>query len=280
MPAAETLPPPAEWRRPANGWVVATIVSLTVVLVLAPLAVAVHSLGAGRFGTGRYCLAIAVIGGLLVWVGYETRLRRHTATSPITHHPDGGGALEIPYSARIYAGYGLVMGGLTALFGMAVVDSATGGAPGGAYVFGVLALVAGSLPALMALGRFRRGYLRLSPDGLHQRGWTFESYLPWSAVLGVAPRYADCPIIVVVAEEDAPWQRRQVTQLWRPDRLPEVRRKDGKGLVPMIAVPGKFLAVDPTLVYYLLGLYLANPGMRAELATESAVRRAHVLVDR
>ncbi|GAB3504681.1 hypothetical protein GCM10027521_59990 [Amycolatopsis cihanbeyliensis] len=259
---------------------IAAIALLGVVLVLAPLAVAVHSIGAGRFGAGRYCLAVAVIGALVVWMGYETRLRRRTSTQPITHHRGDDGALEIPYSARVYAGYGLITGGLTLLLVLAVIDSVAGGTPGGAYVFGVLALVFGSLPALMATGRFRRGYLRLSPEGLHQRGWTFESFLPWSTVLGVTPRYVGCPIIVVVADEYAPWQRRQFTQLWRQDRLPEVRRKDGKGLVPMIAVPGKFLSVDPTLVYYLLGFYLANPGMRAELATDSAVRRARTLPDR
>lgn len=42
----------------------------------------------------------------------------------------------------------------------------------------------------------------------------------------------------------------------------------------MIDIPGKFLAVDPTLVYHLVGFYLRNERARAELGTDHALERA------
>ncbi|TQJ04007.1 hypothetical protein FB471_3784 [Amycolatopsis cihanbeyliensis] len=259
--------------------VVVSFAFIAIVLVLAPLAISIYGFAQGQPGMGRYALAFAVVCALVLWVGYETRLRRHTSTGPLVHRPGGPdtAALEIPYSTRIYTGYLLVMTAVALVFVMAAVDSFASDDPGrvgGGYVYGGVAMLFGSLPALMATGRFRRGYLRLTPEGAYQRGWTFESFLRWSSIVAVLPKYADCPVIVVVAEDDAPWQRRQITRLWRQDRLPKVKRQDGNGLVPMLDIPGKFLSVDPTLVYYLLGFYLTNPSARVELGSESAVRRA------
>ncbi|SFA84564.1 hypothetical protein SAMN05216266_101807 [Amycolatopsis marina] len=66
----------------------------------------------------------------------------------------------------------------------------------------------------------------------------------------------------------------QITRLWRQDRLPDVPRQDRQGTVPMIDIPGGFLAVDPLLVYHLAGFYLENRQARAVLGTEQAVHRA------
>ncbi|WP_216212596.1 hypothetical protein [Amycolatopsis aidingensis] len=272
MPSSDHLRQPSEWARSTPVQVVLAFAFGAIVLVMAPVAISIYGFQHDRPGMGRYALAFAVLGALILWVGYETRLRKHTSTEVVRNHRS---ALEIPYSSRLHAGYGLLFGAIALVFVLATVDSVTtDGFGGAAVVFGAVVLIFASLPALMATGRLARGYLRLTPEGIYQRGWTFESFLRWSDLRTVIPKYTDCPRIVVVAEEDAPWQRRQITRLWRQDRLPKVRRADGNGLVPMLDIPGKFLAVDPTLVYHLVGYYLTNPAARPELASESAVQRA------
>jgi hypothetical protein len=278
MPSSEALHRPPEWPASSSRYRLAFGFSVAL-LVLAPLGIGAYYLSIGSSTGARYALAFAALGALVSWLGYETRLRRRKPAESITNvrTEEGRCALRIPYSSQMYYGYGLLMGGIALVFVMAAVDSLGDAGPsfGGAfYVFGLLALFFASMPLLMATGRFGRGYLRLSPDGIHQRGWTFESFLPWDGVLGVFPRYSDSPQIVVVAEDDTPWQRRQITRLWRQDRLPNVQRRDRQGPAPMIDVPGKFLAVDPTLVYHLIGFYLANERARTELGTEQAVERA------
>ncbi|WP_134046191.1 hypothetical protein [Amycolatopsis arida] len=248
-----------------------------VVLVVAPLVLAGFFATRGQPVVARYCLAVALVGLLATWLGYETRIRRFHDADAVTSSrlDDGSRQLEIPYSRNIYLGYAALMGTIALVFLVATVDAAWSGdgeRARGAYLWAPLALVFGSLPVLMATGRFARGHLRLSPDGVHQRGWTFESFLPWSGIVGAWPRYADGPVVVLVGDPDTPWQRRSFTRLWRQDRLPDV--KDRGRTVPTIVIPGKFLAVDPVLVYHLLGYYLERPAARVELGTEAAVRRA------
>ncbi|WP_116044407.1 hypothetical protein [Amycolatopsis palatopharyngis] len=276
MPSSEALRRPPEWPASGSRYRLAFGFSVAL-LVIAPLGIGLYYLSIGSSAGGRYALAFAALGALVAWLGYETRLRQRKPVEAVTNvrTEDGRGALRIPYSSQIYYGYGLLMGGIALVFVMAAVESVSDSVFGGAFfVFGLLALFFASMPLLMTTGRFDRGYLRLSPEGIYQRGWTFESFLPWDRVIGVFPRYSDGPQIVVVAEDDTPWQRRQITRLWRQDRLPKVQRQDRQGPVPLIDIPGKFLAVDPTLVYHLVGFYLANERARAELGTEQAVHRA------
>lgn len=278
MPYSDALQRPPEWRSTDSRYALALGFTL-LVLVLAPLGIAGYYLSIGSSVESRYALAFAGLGAIAAWVGYETRLRRTTSVEAIANVParDGSAGLQIPYSSRIYYGYGALMGWIALAFLMAAMDAFSSDdatLTGAGYVFVVLASVFASLPLLMAGGKFGKGHVRLSPEGIYQRGWTFESFLPWTSVIGVFPRYSDNPQIVVVAEDDTPWQRRQITRLWRQDRLPAVQRQDRQGPVPMIDIPGKFLAVDPTLVYHLVGFYLKNEWARAELGTERALRRA------
>ncbi|PRX44334.1 hypothetical protein B0I33_112212 [Prauserella shujinwangii] len=277
MPSSDTVPRPAEWPRSTRPAVVAAFAFVAVVLVLVPVALALYYFRNGRQATGGYSLALAVIALLVLWVGYETRFRGHTSTDSIGSRgtDDGRAGLEIPYSASLYRGYGALMTAIALLFataaGHALTVPGTGYANSG-YLFAALAAVFASFPALMATGRFARGRVLLTPEGIHQRGWTFESFLRWQDVVGIYPTYRDCPVVVVRATDNAAWRRRQITRLWRQDRLPGTRR--GEREVPMIVIPGKFLSADPVIVYHLLGYYLEHADARAELGTEAAVRRA------
>ncbi|GAB3371900.1 hypothetical protein GCM10027360_44950 [Amycolatopsis echigonensis] len=50
---------------------------------------------------------------------------------------------------------------------------------------------------------------------------TFESFLPWSAVMSIQPYFLDGPEIWVAAgKNEQQWQRKQFTRWWRQDRLP------------------------------------------------------------
>lgn len=195
MPYPEALQRPPEWRSTDSRYVLALGFSL-VVLVLAPLGIAAYYLSIGSSAGSRYAVAFAGLGAIISWVGYETRLRRTTSVESIAnvYAQDGSAALQIPYSPRIYYGYGVLMGWIALAFVMAAMDSfgsEDGTFTGAGYVFGALALVFASLPLLMAGGGFGKGYVQLSPEGVYQRGWTFESFLPWTGVIGVFPRYSD-----------------------------------------------------------------------------------------
>ncbi|TWE23971.1 hypothetical protein FHX69_5275 [Prauserella muralis] len=275
MQSSEALPLPAEWPDGHKTRYTIALAVNAVLFVLAPLAIALVLLSRDNARAAFYSVAAAVLGSLICWVGYETRLRRRTRTDPIVLHESGDGSrsLEVPYSSRLFLGYAALTGAFAAVFTVAAFHAAASpDHTNGAIVWAAVAVLFASLPALMLTGRFALGRIRLSPEGLYQRGWTFESFIPWSGINGVFPRHTDSPIVVVVGDENAPWQRRQITRLWRQDRLPKVR--SGQREVPMIVIPGKFLSVDPVLLYHLLGYYLENPGARAELGTEAGLRRA------
>ncbi|WP_199434005.1 hypothetical protein [Qaidamihabitans albus] len=150
---------------------------------------------------------------------------------------------------------------LVALFAVGAFD-ATGG--GRIALGGVAAALSGYF-VLVALGRVARGRIERSPEGIYQRSWSFEVFLPWRGVVRLAPRGEDGQAIYVVGFGNAPWHRRRFVNLGRKDR---------PLTTPGIHIPGNVLAVDPALVYHLLGYYLDNAAARAELGTEAALRRA------
>ncbi|AXB45110.1 hypothetical protein [Amycolatopsis albispora] len=160
--------------------------------------------------------------------------------------------------------------GLTLFFGMAAVDYFRAGPDVPAkQIPGVLcalaALFFGSFLVLVAAGRFRRGEVRLSPEGIRHRGWSYTSFLPWTAFAGGKATFRGTPYVLAIAYANAPWERKQYAPLWRIDRLPPK---------PMIAVNCAAFAIDRTLLYHFIMFYLDNPAARAELGTERSLQRA------
>lgn len=269
MRSSEPVRPASEQPGARQVRDVASWIGVFIFLLLAPLALTGYFYSIGWTIAGRYCAAFAVVSITILWVGYYQRLHRPTSTESIAIRPVGAsGALMIPYSTRIYFGYGALMASLAAVFVMATADSLVGSARGsnaGTYIWAALALVSLSLPVLMATGRFGKGRIELSAEGVYQRGWTFESYLPWSNILGVAAEYDADPAVLLPGADETLWRHHQITRLWRQDRLPPVAS---------IVIPKQFISIDIDLTYRLLKFYFDNPNARAELNTETALWRA------
>lgn len=278
--SSEPVPWPPAWHdRPATRYYLALGV-IGVFLVLLPVLMAVSMYGEGKDATGHYLLGFSAIGTLVSWLGFETRMRLRRSgagTLATAYGDDNTSGVKIPYSIRVYVSYILTMGAIAAFFAIAAVHTFVGaeaGSRGVGFVWSAVALLFASFVVRVATGRFARGYLLVSPNGIHQRGWTFESFLPWSGIIGISAVQTDSPDILVLASDDTPWHRRQVTRLWRQDKLPTIASDNGLDVKPAIHIEGKFLSSDPALVMELLTYYAEHPEARAELGTEAALQRA------
>lgn len=268
MPSSEGPRWPAEWRETIELRYYLSIGYL-VLLAACGLGAGVYLLSADTPGALKYCVVFAAVCAATALGGYATRFdRRRSGARNIEHvrtHA-GVGALKIPYSSMVFGSYALTMGLIAVGFTFGVVDSARNDAVGGIVICAALGLTFASLPLAMLTGRFARGYLLITPEGVLQRGWTFSSYLPWDAIIDVAPRYRQGPYISVLAATNASWQGQQIHKLWKQDRLPTR---------PEIVVPAKFLGADPAIAYAILQHYNANPATRSELSDSATIDRLH-----
>lgn len=162
----------------------------------------------------------------------------------------GRQATEVRYSAFAFSCLVGLMCCMTAIFLLAAVDYQLAGTTGATIVFGLLLA---SFPALVVAGRVKRGRVRLSAQGIHQRGWTFSSFRPWEAFAGVKAVHNGRPEVLVIACANVTWEKRQLVPFWKIDKLPPV---------PMIEVDCAALSVAPE-----------NPEARAELGTDAAIAR-------
>lgn len=271
MPSSDTDLWPDSWRREPDpryrrsAWAVGTF------LVVVPLVFAAILLGRGDITGTRYMIAVAGIGALILAIGVESRLRlRHDGARPIaTTQEDGRHGLKVPYSRRLHLLIAAMMSAIALVFLMAALDSAGNG---GAYVWGALTVVFTSFPLLLLRGKYALGYLHITPDGILHRGWTFRAFLPWSGVDMFHPMQTDGPDILITAQHGTPWEREQLTRLWRADKPAELS-SDGRDPTPAIQIPGKYLAADPALVLAVLVFYGTHPESRSELGTEAALHR-------
>jgi hypothetical protein len=112
--------------------------------------------------------------------------------------------------------------------------------------------------------RLRRGAVVLSPAGVYHRSWSFDSFFPWESVLFVDGGEADGPLVeLAVISGRGSWFRR-LSKLWKQAEL---------AFDPNMAVQGKWLSVDPALLYWALRYYHEHPEARGELAGTAGVRR-------
>jgi hypothetical protein len=112
-------------------------------------------------------------------------------------------------------------------------------------------------------GRLAVGYVALGPEGLRQRGRSFESFLSWDSMPRVLPVPAGLPMVVVSWDFSGGWERRK-TSLWKIDRLPNMVTMD---------VDAGMSALPPALVQDVIAFYVARPGARHELGTPVAIAR-------
>jgi len=114
--------------------------------------------------------------------------------------------------------------------------------------------------------RLRRGMIVLSPVGVYHRSWSFDSFFPWESVHYVDAGEADGPLVeLAIMPGRGSWYRR-ISKLWKQAEL---------AFDPNMAVPGKWLSVDPALLYWALRYYHEHPEARGELAGTAGVQRLH-----
>ncbi|MCO1582673.1 hypothetical protein M8C13_43705 [Crossiella sp. SN42] len=265
--SSEPLPWPLEWPTGRARWYLS--LGWLTLLALVSFACAAVVRG-GRFDPAvKYFLLFGLVFAVVVLVGYDSRVRTRrgrargvrTATD-LTGRP---GTL-LPYSWLGFAGPVLLTVLMALLFGLAAYD--LGRSPevvaptAAAAVFGLAGLFFLIYPAQVLARRIVRGWLLLTPEGIEHRGWGFRSRLGWDGVRLVTPVAGDGPRVWVGAYDNRIEHQRLAWLSGRPPREP--------GLL----VEGRVLGVDPVLAYRMLDFYAARPGLRAELGTPAAVRRA------
>jgi hypothetical protein len=272
MPSSNRLSRPVEW--PERGGVkYRSAVALIGLLGVACVPIGVGFVAIGKPGGLKYGLLFAAFFLLIAAFAYVTRVRpKHGAGDIVTSQLDGRPVTELRYSSFAFGALVGLMVCLTAIFLLASLDyylsipSGDVAAPrGAAIVFGLIGLLFASFVVLVAAGRLRRGKVVLSQQGIHQRGWAFSSSLPWESFAGVKAAYNGSPEVLVIAYANVPWDKRQIVKFWKIDKLPPV---------PMIEVNCASLALDPSLIYWLLKFYVENPAARGELGTGAAILRA------
>lgn len=229
---------------------------------------------AGNYIAFKYFLLFALILALIAAFPVAARYVRVDLVGAIrTVECDGVPGTEIRYSAWRFRITVALMGCCALFTGLAAVEIfiyQDDGFPGAAVISGALCIVFVSFVAAVALGRIRRGHITLSSKGIAQRGWSFESRLSWSAVVGVQLAfigYAGLPAVLVGGYANAAWDRRYTTRFWRVDRLPKIS---------MLQIDCRQFDVDPHVLYGYVSAYVDNPELRGELGFEAALARARL----
>ena len=234
----DLLPWPAEWSgpRPAVRMVLNAV--FITALTLAAGGVGVWALLSAETVTGVLFVAGAVyLGHVAGLAGWLLRLRRRGSASRVT--PDvaerSQRGTSFPYSQ--WPCYWL-----TALVAMTWIV----------------------LVVIVPRRRIVRGRVVLSPAGVFHRSLGFEHFVPWYAVFAVAAEEAGSPLVVAKAFPSEATRVRRTTR---------VAKQQEYQLIPYLVVRGRWLAVDPALLYHTLRYYHAHPEARSELATEAGLRR-------
>lgn len=270
MPSSNSLQRPAEWPLQDSARYRASLVFL-VLLWLACIPVGFGFAAIGKASAVKYVVLVAVLFLCAAAFNFITRIRPQHRESDIALTSDSGHpATEIRYSRDQFVLLATMTACLAGLCAFASWDFVSEGdevpaAPIAAGLAGLAAAFFLSFFALVGVGRLRRGRIVLSQRGIRQEGRAFTSFLPWAALAGAKAAYNGTPEVLVVAYANAQWEKQQLSNVWKLDKLPPV---------PMIEIDTLPLAVDETVIYHLLQFYLENPTARAELGTENSLRRA------
>lgn len=269
MRTSQRAPWPQQWPRVPRHRHLVLVLGL-VVLGTVAAAAAVRNLAAGWDSGFRYPLLFSVVLAELAVLVADARLRpRKGGAKPLRLRAtrDASTALEMPYSRVQFGSTAALMVSMAAPFLLAAIGALDMSRPNvfDVVFYGMAILVLLSLPMLMLSGLFALGTVQLSTSGIYHRGWTHESYLPWEKVAQVRAVTWDGPEIWVVARADANWQRRQLTKIWKEDRLPDSA---------MLRIPGRDLSGDPALLHQIIQFYFDNPDERAELGTHEGAQKA------
>jgi len=214
----------------------------------------------------RFFLVLAALMGLTALFGY-TYWRPQRGAPGVRFVPAGVAGTTEVRSRRSVFGLLVAMVGCAAALAVGAAVEIFVFSSGFPWVSPVLALLGVPCVAFVVevlLGHIRSGSLLLGPDGVRQRGWTVESYLPWVSVAGVRADHHGYPESWVLGTPTAAWARRRTSRIFRLDRMP------GE---PMIEVDSRRFDIDPVLLHRVLEFYARFPEMRRELGSPRAVER-------
>ncbi|WP_240794867.1 hypothetical protein [Rhodococcus zopfii] len=264
-PSATALHRPSEWpagsRHPR--------VTIAIVLAAAGFVLALWRAGTGDADSGavtRFFLILAALMGLTALFGY-VYWRPQRGEPGVRYVPFGaGGATELRSRTWVFGLLVSMVGcGAALAVGAAVeVFVFSGGFPWVSPVLALLGVPCVAFVVEVLLGRIRGGSLLLGPDGIRQRGWTVESYLPWVSVAGVRADHHGYPETWVLGTPAAAWAKRRTSRIFRLDRMP---------VEPMIEVDSRRFDIDPVLLHRVLEFYARFPEMRRELGSPRATER-------
>ncbi|AXY51477.1 hypothetical protein QM787_23380 [Rhodococcus ruber] len=259
---------PEEWPPPKVNTRVAAAIVLAGVVILVSLWRAWDAGHAGAWAVMRFFLILSGLMALTALFGYVFWRPRRGDPEIRLVEAWGRGATEIRASGPVFH----LMGAMTtsaALLSLGAAVEIVLFAPGVPWVSVLLAafgLPCAAFVVEVLRGGIRRGALLLTPDGIRQRGWTIESYLPWVSVAGVHAVHHGFPEIWVLGTPAAAWARRRTSRLFRLDRLPPE---------PVIEIDSRKFDCDPVLLFRVLEFYASNPQARTELGSAAATERVH-----
>jgi hypothetical protein len=264
---ADDLVRPEEWGHPT--WNIRAAISIVLALAVSVVAFLGGLSSAGsEFGPeSRFffilsllMLLTAVFGCVFWWPGRGSPGVRTLRRGGL------GAATEVRSRMSVFVSLVAMVGCAAALAVGAAVEVFlfNNGIPWVSLVLALLGVPCVAFVIEVALGRLSVGALVLSADGIRQRGWSFESYLPWMSVAGVRAVNYGYPETWVEGTTTAAWARRRTSTLFRLDRFPDA---------PRMEIDSRRYAVDPVLLHRVLEFYAGNPAMRRELGTPRAVER-------
>ncbi|MFF0817577.1 hypothetical protein ACFYVR_20775 [Rhodococcus sp. NPDC003318] len=178
-------------------------------LALFLLIAAIGCIAEGWYVPALFAFLFAFLLVLSVVTGVVMRRQSGTDVDIRTTTVDGSDVTEIRQPSLLFgllAALMTVMAGLTGGAAVALFLNAAG-FPGAALIAAALGLFAFGYLIAIATGRVRRGGLQLSREGIRHRGWSFESYLPWSAIVGAKAVQYQFPETLAIGYANAPWER-------------------------------------------------------------------------
>jgi hypothetical protein len=248
---------------PSRARIVLSYATLMVLLAVTLFGVWIEATS-GHWHAVPYAVVFAVLFGLAAVHGVLLFWAPHRRGGrPRTEQIDGQPWTVLPNATGLFVVLACLMGCLVVLPALAAYDYFRTGAPVAGVVFAVVAAGFGSYLVDVVTGRLAVGYVALGPEGLRQRGRSFESFLSWDSMPRVLPVPAGLPMVIVSWDFSDGWERRR-TSLWKIDRLPNMVTMD---------VDAGMTALPPALVQDVIAFYVAHPEARHELGTPAAIAR-------
>jgi hypothetical protein len=262
------LPRPEGWagKRPSTRLIL-SLTFLSLVAVGCGVGAA-SALLSGRPGVGLllaagtvYIASVAGLGSCALWTPRQPGPTAELAECPACHDHN---SVSFGYSTWPYFWMTAAVGLSVVVAIVAAVAIAMAG-PAGLAIGGVVLVLAAALAWFLVVTlRLAPGRLALCTNGVYHRGLTSTYFVPWHAIAAVTAEWTSSPLIVAKAYASADTKLRRYTGRFGTQETQ---------FLPFLAVPARWLATDPNLVYHVLAFYHRHEDRRAELGTNAALGR-------